>query len=69
MKELEVTVSGGDYSYHGWIVAIFKKNSGQVRCVVEDANGRLFIHNAKQVGTFEDTLWATRTFFKEKSHE
>jgi hypothetical protein len=46
-----ITVTGGDYTYEGYIVAAFRKRrSGDVRYVVEDDNGRLFIHNAKQVG-------------------
>jgi hypothetical protein len=45
-----ITVRGGDYSYEGYIVAVFLKRRGGVRYVVEDDNGRLFIHNAKQVG-------------------
>ncbi len=46
-----ITVTGGDYSYEGYIVCLFvKKRSGELRFVVEDDNGILFIHNAKQVG-------------------
>jgi hypothetical protein len=44
-----VTVRGGDYSYDGWLVSVFKKRKGQWRAVVEDEGGRLFIHNASQV--------------------
>jgi hypothetical protein len=44
-----VTVTGGDYSYAGWLNVVFEKRSGAVRCVVEDENGRLFVHNAKQL--------------------
>lgn len=44
-----VTVTANDYSYDGWLVAKFKKRSGHLRCVVEDANGRLFIHNFLQL--------------------
>ena len=46
----EIHVTGGDYSYDGWLVAAFTKTKGGVRYVVEDVNGRLFIHNAKQIG-------------------
>lgn len=47
----KVTVTGGDYTYEGYIVAIFfKRRGGGTRYVVEDDNGRLFIHNAKQLG-------------------
>ncbi len=45
-----VRVQANDYTYEGWIVSIFAKRSGQVRCVVEDEHGRLFIHNSRQVG-------------------
>ena len=34
---------GGDYRYDGWIVAVVVKRSGQVRYVVEDERGLLFI--------------------------
>lgn len=45
-----VTVRATDYVYEGWLVAVFTKRRGpQVRAVVEDANGRLFIHNAGQL--------------------
>ncbi len=44
-----VRVTAGDYSYDGWLVVTFLKQSGQTRCVVEDDNGRLFIHNPTQV--------------------
>ena len=44
-----VRVQGGDYAYLGWQVACFAKRSGQVRVVVEDENGRLFIHRPEQV--------------------
>lgn len=46
---LSVRVFGSDYCYDGFIVSIFRKKQGAWRCVVEDSNGRLFIHNAKQV--------------------
>jgi hypothetical protein len=45
----EVTVVANDYSYDGTIVAIFAKLSEQVRVVVEDDKGRLFIHNPSQL--------------------
>jgi hypothetical protein len=44
-----VRVQGGDYVYEGWLDAIFPKRSGAVRVVVEDENGRLFVHNTKQI--------------------
>jgi hypothetical protein len=47
-----VTVKGGDYTYEGWIVAIFSKRSGATRYVVEDDNGRLFIHNDGQIASW-----------------
>ena len=47
---VQVEVAGGDYRYWGWVVSVFsKRRKGQVRCVVEDSNGRLFIHNAGQL--------------------
>jgi hypothetical protein len=44
-----VTVMGNDYSYEGWVVMVGYKRDGAFRCVVEDINKRLFIHNAGQV--------------------
>lgn len=45
-----VRVKASDYQYDGWIVTVFNKRRIQnVRCVVEDDNGRLFIHNAGQL--------------------
>jgi hypothetical protein len=51
-----ITVVAADYSYNGKIVSVFRKTSKAVRAVVEDDNGRLFIHNAKQLGMGEDEL-------------
>lgn len=45
-----VKVQANDYSYDGFIVSRFEKRGGQTRYVVEDDRGRLFIHNAKQLG-------------------
>ncbi len=36
---------GGDYTYEGSIRSIIHKNSGQIRYVVEDDRGMLFIFN------------------------
>jgi hypothetical protein len=47
--EASVRVKGGDYAYDGWIVCVFNKRSGVSRCVVEDEQGRLFIHNLGQI--------------------
>lgn len=38
-----------DYAYDGWMVACFTECNGQWRCVVEDRDGRLSIHNASQL--------------------
>lgn len=46
-----VRVKANDYSYDGWLMAIFLKRSGATRLVVEDDNGRLFIHNLEQIAT------------------
>ncbi len=40
---------GGDYSFEGIVVAAFKKFSGQIRYVVEDERGLLFIFNEKSL--------------------
>jgi hypothetical protein len=44
-----VRVQGGDYAYDGWLVGLARKRSGVMRGIVEDANGRLFIHNRDQI--------------------
>lgn len=44
-----VTVVANDYTYEGWLTVVFRKMRGNVRCVVEDENGRLFIHNPTQI--------------------
>jgi len=45
-----VLVKANDYSYEGWLVIAFsKRRKTQLRCVVEDENGRLFIHNPSQL--------------------
>lgn len=46
-----VCVTANDYSYEGWLVSAFAKRSGAWRCVVEDANGRLFVHNSTHLET------------------
>lgn len=47
-----LVIRGGDYIYGGWLVSTFRKrHKGVWRCVVEDMNGRLFIHNASQLST------------------
>lgn len=45
-----VHVTGSDYEYDGTLRAVVVKGSGTIRYVVEDSSGRLFIHNAKQLG-------------------
>lgn len=47
--EPPVRVTANDYAYDGWLVSLFQKRSGQWRGIVEDADGRLFIHNAGQL--------------------
>lgn len=39
----------GDYRYRGYIVSIFEKRYGQVRFVVENDDGMLFIFNEGQL--------------------
>jgi hypothetical protein len=48
--ETVLGVQGSDYAYAGRLAGLAWKQSGALRYVVEDANGRLFIHNAKQIG-------------------
>ena len=44
-----VRATTNEYAYDGWLVAAFQKRDGAWRCIVEDANKRLFIHSANQV--------------------
>lgn len=44
-----VKVTANDYSYDGFLVFGGRKLSLKVRAVVEDVEGRLFIHNASQL--------------------
>lgn len=50
---LYVKVTANDYSYYGWVNGLVRKRSGAVRAVVEDDNGRLFIHNVNQLEEHE----------------
>lgn len=45
----EVIKQGGDYTYEGIVVGIVVKRSGQMRFVVEDDRGLLFIFNGDQI--------------------
>jgi len=45
----KVRVTANDYAYEGWMTGVVRKHSGAILAVVEDDNGRLFIHNAKQL--------------------
>lgn len=38
-----VNVRLGDCCYDGWVVSVFRKRTREVRAVVEDYNGRLFV--------------------------
>ncbi len=40
---------GGDYTFDGVVVSAFLKRSGQVRYVVEDDRGLLFIFNEQSL--------------------
>lgn len=42
----EVEKCGGDYRFAGVVVAAFRKRGGQIRYVVEDDRGLLFIFGA-----------------------
>ena len=54
MEPHKVKIQANDYSYEGWVVATFTKRGGATRIVVEDDNGRLFIHNLTQVVSTDD---------------
>jgi hypothetical protein len=40
---------GGDYTYEGYIVGVITKKSGQIRYVVENDKGMLFIFSKVQL--------------------
>lgn len=44
-----VRVTAGDYTYEGWLTGLTIKRSAAIRATVEDHNGRLFIHSAKNL--------------------
>jgi hypothetical protein len=50
---IPVTVTARDYHYEGRLAGVVWKASGAIRYVIEDAQGRLFIHNAEQLGEAE----------------
>lgn len=52
-EDVRVRVTASDYAYEGWLSTIVRKRSGAFRAVVEDDNGRLFIHNAGQLSLKE----------------
>lgn len=45
----KVSKTSGDYTFHGEVVAAFKKRSGQIRYVVENEDGILHIFSGKQL--------------------
>jgi hypothetical protein len=45
----KVAKTGGDYTFHGEVVAVFSKRSGQVRYVIENDEGILHIFSGKQL--------------------
>lgn len=50
-RQPQVKITASDYQYDGWLVATIIKRKGALRVVVEDENGRLFIHNAGQLSS------------------
>ena len=44
-----VIKTGGDYTFEGEVVAVFKKRSGAIRLAVEDDRGVVMIMNESQV--------------------
>lgn len=46
---ISVGVQAGDYRYTGEVAGFITKRSGEVRAIVEDSNGRLFIHHPAQL--------------------
>jgi hypothetical protein len=54
--QIELMVVANDYSYRGHLVGVAFKRSGVFRYVVEDDNGRLFVHSAVHIGKEEGWL-------------
>jgi len=48
-----VIKDSGDYTFEGWIVAVFHKRSGMVRYVVENPAGILHIYSEKNLKRYE----------------
>lgn len=46
---MKVEKVGGDYQFKGIVVSVFVKLNGNIRCVVEDERGLLFIFNPNQL--------------------
>jgi predicted HAD superfamily Cof-like phosphohydrolase len=63
MKFPTVHVKANDYEYMGHLVSMFKKKGGEVRCVVEDEHGRLFIHNPSQLACADGPGMESMIFF------
>jgi hypothetical protein len=48
----KVSKTGGDYTFHGTVVCVFRKLSGAIRIVAEDKRGLLLIHSEKTLTPF-----------------
>lgn len=44
-----VRARGIGFEYDGWVIATAIKRSGGLRVIVEDGDGRIFIHNANEL--------------------
>lgn len=44
-----VRKEGGDYRFEGYVVGVIRKRSGEIRYVVEDDRGLLFIFRGEQL--------------------
>lgn len=42
-----VIKDSGDYTFEGWIIAVFKKRSGAIRYAIENKEGIVLIMNEK----------------------
>lgn len=51
----EVRKCDGDYQFHGWVLSVFVKRSGAVRCAVENHEGLVHIFNQRQLLKVIDT--------------
>jgi hypothetical protein len=55
-EEVRVTVKGRSYVFEGTLAGVAVKKDGKIVYVIEDNNGHLSIHSAKQINVSEGWL-------------